>query len=220
MDSLQQILLQSINSPRTGVCLFVTSIIQAEEHINEVQHLEQSSGLLLTLLKLFTSVSSHPAGDVDNLDRGVMAHENHSAKTWIYSRPTKWRWTRHHFIFSVRTESYLQWVGGELVTETPKHLLVMRWRKFSLWVKLNFLQNSVPAREVNKRSTHVFHFTIHGLPDQTLRRCNRWRRVSLLLSDNSTTVAKGGGIVKAKIHVSFPCSLCEIKAFTHRGRDW
>lgn len=37
------------------------------------------------LLKLFTSVMSHSAVDVDNLDRGVMTHEEHSAKTRIYS---------------------------------------------------------------------------------------------------------------------------------------
>lgn len=42
------------------------------------------------LFKLFTSVTSHSAGDVDNLDRGVMAHEKHSAGTTIYSHSVVW----------------------------------------------------------------------------------------------------------------------------------
>lgn len=48
MDSRRLILLQSVNSPWTRVYVFfVTGIKQAKKHINGVQHLEQSSSLLL-----------------------------------------------------------------------------------------------------------------------------------------------------------------------------
>lgn len=39
----------------------------------------------LSAAKLFTSVTSHSAEDVDNLDRGVMAHEKHLVRTVFYS---------------------------------------------------------------------------------------------------------------------------------------
>lgn len=61
------------------------------------------------LLKLFTSVTSHSAEDVDNLDGGVMAHEKHSVKTYLFTRcrPTK-EIRQQHFIFRLRVQSYLQ----------------------------------------------------------------------------------------------------------------
>lgn len=70
------------------------------------------------LLKLFTSVTSHSAGDVDNLDRGVMAHENHSVKTWIYSHGVvRLNGDRHDII------SFFHWELNLIYSEEAEGLL-------------------------------------------------------------------------------------------------